>query len=176
MPITVRAAERSDMPAILAIYNDAVLHTTASYDFEPRSLDGQYAWFDAKQQQQFPVVVVADDAAGVIGWSSFGSFRVWPGYLYTVEHSIYVAPGRRGQGIGKLLLPPLIEAAKERKLHAMVGGIDAANIASLKLHAHFGFEQVAYFKQVGFKFGRWLDLIFMQLLLDEGDRPWPISR
>ncbi len=172
MGVTIRAAERRDVPGILAIYNDAVLRTTASYDDEPSTLAARLDWFAAKERHGFPVVV-AEDEGDVVGWSAFGPFRPWPGYRYTVEHSVYVAAARRGQGIGAALLPPLIARAREMGLHAMIAGIDAANAPSLRLHARLGFEQVAHFKEVGFKFDRWLDLIFMELLLGEGDGNGP---
>jgi len=167
--LTVRPANRDDLLVILDIYNNAVLHTTASYDYEPASLDARLKWFDAKAQQNLPVFV-ADQGGRVSGWSSYGPFRAWPGYLYTVEHSVYVAPDQQGQGIGKLLLTPLIEHARAQGMHAMIAGIDADNAVSLRLHEGLGFIKVAHFKQVGWKFDRWLDLVFLELLLDDGDR------
>jgi len=101
-----------------------------------------------------------------VGFSTYGPFRPWPAYLHSVENSVYVHPKRRGQGIGKLLIPPLLERAQAQGKHAFVAGIDSTNEVSLRLHAHFGFGQVAHFKQVGFKFGRWLDLVFMEKLLE----------
>jgi L-amino acid N-acyltransferase YncA len=170
MGVTIRAATHTDVPGILAIYNDAVLHTTASYDDDPSTLEARLDWFDAKMRHGFPVFVAGDDT-GVVGWSSFGSFRPWPGYRRTVEHSVYVAAARRGQGIGAALLPPLIARARAMGMHAMIAGIDADNRPSLRLHARFGFARVAHFKEVGFKFDRWLDLVFMELLLDDdGER------
>jgi L-amino acid N-acyltransferase len=165
MPTTIRLATPTDLPAILAIYNDAVLHTTASYDYEPATLEARIAWFEARNAQGLPILVATNDDL-VVGWSSFGPFRPWAGYRYSVEHSIYVAAERRGQGIGRLLLAPLIDKARGLGMHTMLAGIDADNQASLRLHAAFGFVQVAHFRQVGHKFGRWLDLIFLQLLLD----------
>jgi L-amino acid N-acyltransferase YncA len=176
MGVVIRDAARADVPGILAIYNDAVLHTTASYDDEPSTLEARLDWFDAKGRHGLPVLVAADET-GVVGWSSFGPFRPWPGYRHTVEHSVYVAAARRGQGIGSALLPTLIARAREMGLHAMVAGIDAANAPSLRLHARLGFERVAHFKEVGFKFDRWLDLVFMELLLGDSDgRPGHIGR
>jgi len=167
MGVTMRAAERADVPGILEIYNDAVLRTTASYDYEPSTLEARLDWFATKARHGFPVFV-AEDESGVVGWSSFGPFRPWPGYRHTIEHSVYVAAPRRGQGIGAMLIPPLIARAREMGMRAMVAGIDATNAPSLRLHARFGFEQVAHFKEVGFKFDRWLDLVFMELLLGDG--------
>lgn len=159
--IEVRDAEPGDLEAILAIYNDAVINTTATYDYEPRGVDAQRQWFEAKRAQNFPVLVGLE--AGVVaGFASYGPFRPWAAYLYTVENSIYVAPQQRGRGVGTAILGPLIEIARSRGFHAMVAGIDATNEASLKLHAKFGFEPVGHFRQVGWKFERWLDLVFLE--------------
>ncbi|WP_045234740.1 GNAT family N-acetyltransferase [Deinococcus pimensis] len=165
----VRDATREDLPAILEIYNDAVLHTTASYDDRPSTLDARLAWFDARRDQNLPVLV-AESADEVLGWASYGPFRAWPGYRYTVEHSVYVSREARGRGVGGVLLAELVSRARAQDLHAMVGGVDAANEASLRLHARHGFERVAHFRQVGRKFGRWLDLVFVELLLDDRER------
>jgi L-amino acid N-acyltransferase YncA len=101
----------------------------------------------------------------IVGFSSIGPFRAWAAYKYSVENSIYVAVEARGKGIGKLLLPPLIDSAKKLQLHTIIAGIDATNEASLRLHKSFGFTEVAHFKQVGWKFEKWLDLKFLQLIL-----------
>ena len=164
MAATIRDAHDGDLPAILAIYNDAVLTTTAVYDYTPRTMVQQVAWFQAKREQALPVLV-ADESGTAIGFASYGSFRPWPAYLHSVENSLYVAPDRRGQGVGSLLLPALIRRATGRGLHTMVAGIDATNEASLRLHAKFGFARCALFREVGWKFERWLDLAFLQLML-----------
>lgn len=164
MTIAIREAREADLAAMLAIYNDAVLTTTAVYDYTPRSSELQAAWFQAKRDQSLPVLV-ADDGRAVVGFASYGPFRPWPAYLHSVENSLYVAPDRRGGGIGSLLLPALIRCATDRGLHTMIAGIDATNEASLRLHAKFGFERVAQFREVGWKFERWLDLAFLQLML-----------
>jgi phosphinothricin acetyltransferase len=166
---TVRPAQRRDIPAILAIYNDAVLNTTASYDYEPHTLDQRLAWYDEHLERGWPMFVAEDTSgltdAPILGWCALGKFRDKIGYRYSTEHSIYIAPGSRQRGIGSLLLPVLIASARSLGYHSMIAGMDASNEPSRRLHARFGFEQVAHFKQVGFKFGRWLDLIFMQRLL-----------
>ena len=164
MTIVIRDAREADLGTILAIYNDAVLTTTAVYDYTPRSPEQQAAWFRAKREQNLPVLV-AEDGGAVVGFASYGPFRPWPAYLYSVENSLYMAPAQRGRGIGSLLLPALIRRAADRGLHTMIAGIDAANEASLRLHAKFGFERVAQFREVGWKFERWLDLAFLQLML-----------
>ena len=162
--ILVRTATANDLPAMLVIYNDIIINTTAVYDYEPHTIEMRRQWFTTKQEQGFPVFV-AEENGVIVGFSSFGTFRTWAGFKHTVENSIYVSAEHRGKGIGKLLLPPLINAAKEFKLHAIVAGIDATNVVSIKLHEKFGFVEVAHFKEVGFKFGRWLDLKFMELIL-----------
>lgn len=164
MNAAVRNAQESDLAAILAIYNDAVLTTTAVYDYKPRTPEDQSAWFRAKLEQRLPVLV-ADVNGTVAGFGSYGPFRPWPAYLHSVENSLYVAPDWRGRGIGSLLLPALLQHAAGRGLHTMIAGIDAANEASLRLHAKFRFEPVARFREVGWKFERWLDLAFLQRML-----------
>ena len=165
MSLHIRFATEADLPGILDIINDAILHTTAVYSYQPVTLEDRQAWFQSRQQQGFPVFV-AESAGQVIGFSSYGPFRPWPAYGYTVENSIYIHPQHRGLGVGKQLLRVLIDQAKAQQVHAMMAGIDSSNPASLKLHTGFGFVQVGYLKEVGFKFDRWLDLVFMELLLN----------
>ena len=160
-----RPATRDDLPAILDIYNDAVLNTTASYDYEPRDMEHRVAWFEEHERQRLPVFVAVDDAGRVLGWSSLSRYHDRRGYQFTVENSVYVAAAERGRGVGGLLLAPLVESARGLGLHAIIAGIDAENAASRRLHARFGFVEVGRFPQVGFKFGRWLDVIYMQRLL-----------
>ena len=164
MTTVIRDARELDLAAMLAIYNGAVLTTTAVYDYQPRSSEQQVAWFRAKQEHGLPVLV-AEDGGAIVGFASYGPFRPWPAYLHTVENSLYVAPEQRGRGIGTALLPALIQRAAQRGLHTMIAGIDATNEASLRLHAKFGFERLAQFREVGWKFERWLDLAFLQLML-----------
>lgn len=165
MPITLRLATAADLPAILEIYNDAVLNLTATYDETPQTLAERQAWFEEHARDRLPVWVAETPAGEVVGWSSLSRFRQRSAYRFTVEDSIYIAPAWRGQGIGKLLLPPLLEAARQLGYHAVMAGIDAEGAASLRLHAHFGFERVAYLREVGFKFGRWLDVTYMEWLV-----------
>src|SRR3954463_2335127 len=148
----IREAIETDLPQLLAIYNDIILNTTAVYEYEPHTLEMRKQWFETKQQQRFPVFVAEEDNE-IVGFSSFGPFRVWAAYKYSVENSVYVKASERGKGIGKLLMPPLIDAAKKLNMHTIIASIDATNEASLKLHRSFGFEEVAHFKQVGYKFG-----------------------
>lgn len=164
--INIRNANEDDLLAILHIYNDAILNTTAVYSELPHTIEMRQAWFADKLSNGFPVLV-AESAGKVTGFCTYGHFRAWPCYRYTVEHSVYVDPLFRGQGIGKLLLRPLINKAQQNGLHAMIAGIDSGNQVSYHLHQSLGFRQVAHFKEVGFKFDRWLDLLFMELLFDE---------
>jgi L-amino acid N-acyltransferase len=160
----IRHATLSDAPAILEIYNDAIINTTAVYRYEPETLQSRIDWIQERQSAGFPIFVL-EQAGQVVGFSSYGTFRTPPAYQRTCENSIFVHPNWRGQGVGKHLMPPLIEAARANRMHAMVAGVEATNEASIRFHARFGFERVAHFKEVGFKFGRWLDLVFMELLL-----------
>ena len=160
----IRLATEDDLEEILTIYNDIILTTTAVYDYEPHTIEMRKAWFNTKKEQGFPVFVAEEDGR-IAGLSSIGPFRNWAGYKYTVENSVYVDAAQRGKGIGKLLMPPIIAAAKGLGMHAIVSGIDASNDASIRLHQSFGFVEVAHFNEVGFKFGRWLDLKFLQLIV-----------
>ncbi len=166
----IREAVENDLPQLLSIYNDIILHTTAVYDYEPHTLEMRQAWFKTKQEQRFPVFV-AEENEIITGFSSIGTFRAWAAYKYSVENSVYVTATARGRGIGKLLIPPLIDAARQLNMHTIIASIDAGNEASLKLHKSFGFEEVAHFKQVGYKFGHWLDLKFLQLILNTPIKP-----
>ncbi|MDE3077797.1 MAG: N-acetyltransferase [Chloroflexota bacterium] len=161
----VRPATRADLPAITNIYNDAVLTTTATYDYEPRTSDAQARWFEEHERESYPVFVAVDDVERVVGWSSLSAYHRRPGYRFTAEDSVYVAEDERGKGVGTLLIPPLIEAAQQLRLRAIIASIDASSEASLRLHRRFGFEQVGHFRQVGYKFDRWLDVIYLERLL-----------
>lgn len=165
--IRIRPARRSDCPEILEIYNDAVLTTTASYDYEPRSLEHRQAWFDDHQKTRLPIFVAVNSRDRIVGWSALNRYHDRKGYRFTTENSIYIAAEYRGQGIGKLLLEPLISSAKKLGLRAIIAVIDGENGASIRLHERFAFEHVGRFKKVGYKFGRWLDVVYMELLLPE---------
>ena len=149
----IREAIQADLPAILEIYNEAVLTTTASYDFEPRTLAHRQQWFEEHRQAKYPIFV-AEESGQVVGWSSLSRFHDRKGFRFTSENSVYVAANWRGKGLGAQLLEPLIDAARARGLHVIIAAIDASNAASLRLHAKFGFEKVGQFKQVGHKFGQ----------------------
>ena len=162
--ISIREANEDDLPRLLEIYNEIILNTTAVFEYKPHTLEMRKNWFQTKQQQGFPVFV-AEEGKRIEGFSSFGPFRAWAAYLYSAENSVYVSADKRGKGIGKLLIPPLIDAAQKLGLHTLIASIEATNEASIRLHNHFGFTEVACFKEVGWKFGRWLDLKFLQLIL-----------
>jgi len=162
--ITIRDATIDDAPELLTIYNDIILNTTAVWHEEPHTIAMRQQWLADKATDRFPVFVAEEDNK-IIGFSTIGAFRPWFGYRFTVENSVYVASASRGKGVAKLLLPPLIDASKKLGLHAIVAGIEASNEASIALHQKFGFVEVAHFKQVGFKFGRWLDLNFLELIV-----------
>ena len=162
--VRILDADEAVRPGILAIYNDVIATSTAVYSETPVTLEDRQAWFRARTDQGYPVLV-ARDGSGVAGYATFGDFRTWPGYRFTVEHSVHVRADRRGQGIGSRLVDALILRARLLDKHVMVGGIDADNAASIRMHERLGFERAAHLKQVGWKFGRWLDLVFMQRTL-----------
>jgi L-amino acid N-acyltransferase YncA len=162
----VRPATRADLPRILEIHNDAVLNTTAVFHYAPQTLGEREAWFDARRDGGWPIIAVADAATDeLLAYGSYGPFRAWPAYKYSVEHSVYVHKDARGRGIGRVALVALIEAAEAGGYRTMIAGVVADNAASLALHRSLGFEDVARFREVGFKFGRWLDLCFLQKML-----------
>ena len=154
-----------------AAANEAIVNSTALYDYQPRTPAMMQAWFEAKAKGRFPIIGVVSDAGELMGFASYGTFRAWPAYKYSVEHSVYVDARFRGQGLGKLLLREVITAATTQDYHLLIGGIDAANAASIALHRSLGFAHCASIKQAGFKFGRWLDLEFYQLILSSPARP-----
>jgi L-amino acid N-acyltransferase len=157
--------------AILEIFNDAIVNSTALYDYQPRTSQSMVGWFDAKRAGGFPVIGVEDNQGTLLAFGSYGTFRAWPAYKYTVEHSVYVHKDQRGRGLGRVVMEELIAAARQNNLHAIMGGIDATNAGSIALHERLGFKHVGTLPEVGFKFGRWLDLAFYQLLLDTPAQP-----
>ena len=173
--LRVRAATPDDLPAILDIYNHAVLHSTCTADYEPHTLAMRVEWFAQRTEKGFPVFVAEQtDTAQIAGWSAYGPYHSRIGYRFTVENSVYVDHERRGQGVGKLLLAPLIEHATANGFHSIIASIDGKNEASIRLHAGFGFERVGHFKEAFTKFGQWLDLVYMQKSLSS-PQPVPSS-
>lgn len=163
----IRDATDADLPRILAITNQAIAETTALWTIEPATLETRGGWMRDRVAHGFPVIV-AEHAGEVAGFGSYGSFRPHDGYLHTVEHSLYVDPPMQGKGLGRALLAALIERAQADGKHAMVGGVEATNAASIALHRAAGFEAAGTLREVGRKFGRWLDLTFMVRVLNAG--------
>jgi len=170
METIIRQATVNDMQGILDIYNDAIINTTAVYQYETHTLAMRVEWFEDKVKKDIPVWV-ADVNGHIAGFASYGPFRAWQAYKYTIEHSVYVHPNFRRQGIAKILLQQLIDDVRQKPIHTIIAGIDADNAGSINLHQQFGFEETAHFKQVGYKFGKWLDLKFFQLILQNNLQP-----
>lgn len=157
----IRAAAESDLPGLLAIYNDVIATSTAVYSYIPTTLEERTTWWRARVGMGYPVLVAVDDS-GVLGFSTFGDFRTWPGYRFTVEHSVHVRADTRGRGVGKELVIALFPLAEALDKHVMIAGVDAANEASIRFHERLGFEKAGHLREVGHKFDRWLDLVFLQ--------------
>lgn len=163
--LSIRDAEAADLPDILKIFNDVVATSTAIFSDKPSTLDERMAWFQGRQAQNYPVLAAcAGDE--LVGFASFGDFRSWPGYRFTVEHSVHVRADWRGSGIGQALMTALLPRGAALGKHIMVAGIDAANEGSIRFHQRLGFTQAGQLNEVGYKFDRWLDLVFMQCKLD----------
>lgn len=166
----IRDATHEDAEAIAAIYNDAVVNTTAIWNEIAVDAANRQAWILARQQAGLPVLVVQIEGQ-VAGYSSYGPWRAFDGYRATVEHSVYVDPAFRGRGLGRALMQALIAYARAAEVHVMIAAIEAGNAPSIALHRDLGFSAPQILPQVGQKFGRWLDLAFMQLQLDERPEP-----
>lgn len=166
----IRQATVTDLQGVLDIYNDAIVNTTAVYQYETHTLTMRLEWFEDKVKKDIPVWVAEVDGY-IAGFASYGPFRAWQAYKYTIEHSVYVHPDFRRQGIAKMLLQQLIDDVRQKPIHTIIAGIDANNDGSISLHRQFGFEETAHFKQVGYKFGKWLDLKFFQLILPNNLQP-----
>ncbi len=167
----VACTHESHASAILGIFNDAIANSTALYDYKPRTLESMLGWFKAKEGGRFPAIGAVGSDGQLLGFASYGTFRAWPAYKYSVEHSVYVHKDHRGKGIGLALMQQLITAAKDQQYHVMVGGIDVTNTGSIALHKRLGFAHAGTIKHAAFKFGRWLDLGFYQLLLETPTHP-----
>jgi L-amino acid N-acyltransferase len=165
MAITIRKSTTEDIPSVLEIVNHEIVHSTSIWDYEIRTLEQQMTIYNDKKDKNFPFIV-AEKNGQIVGFGTYGSFRFKEGYKFTVEHSVYVHKDFTGNGIGSLLLKELIELAKLQKLHTMIGVIDAENMGSISFHERMGFKTVGHIKETGFKFGRWLDSVFVQLILE----------
>lgn len=159
----IRPATESDLTAINDIYNYYVLHSTCTYQEEPEPLDDRRRWF-TRHGEQHPITV-ATAGGQIVGWGSLSPFRERSAYRYTVENSVYVHHEHHRRGIGALLLEDLIGRSRSLGHRVIIAGIDGEQTASVAIHAKFHFEKVGYLKQVGYKFGRWLDVIYMGLAL-----------
>lgn len=166
----IRDAGVADLEALTAIHNHAVVHTTAIWNEDPVDIDDRAAWLGERSCDGFPVIVAVDES-GVLGYASYGRWRPHSGFRHTVEHSVYVREGQQGRGIGRILMSELIERARAQGVHVMVAAVESENAASVALHEKLGFIEVGRMPQVGTKFGRWLDLAFLQLTLDERATP-----
>lgn len=166
----IREATPEDLEEILNIYNDAIINTTAVYSYKPQTLEDRQAWFEQKKDEGYPILVFERDNK-VAGFATFGPFRAWPAYKYSIEHSVYVNKEYRKKGIGTALIKELISIATEKEYKTFIAGIDAANDKSIALHKSLGFVHSGTIKKAGYKFNRWLDLAFFQLELDGPNNP-----
>jgi len=162
--LSLRAAQESDAEAIADIYNYEVEHSTATFDLVPRSVEAQREWIAARSGA-FSALVADDAAAGVIGFAALSTYRDRAGYRTTVENSVYVHRDHQRQGVGRLLLGALLEVARDSGFHTVIARIDSQSAGSLALHESLGFVAVGVERQIGRKFGRWLDSVIMQKML-----------
>ncbi|HUA90192.1 MAG TPA: GNAT family N-acetyltransferase [Steroidobacteraceae bacterium] len=160
----IRDALEEDLPGLAQIYNEVIATSTAIYSSTPVTLEDRREWWRTRTAAGYPVLV-ARDAQGVAGFATFGDFRAWPGYRFTVEHSVHVRADGRGRGVGTLLMQALLPRAAALGKHVMIAGVDAANAASIRFHERLGFERCAHLREVGYKFDRWLDLVFLQRMI-----------
>ncbi|BCY29520.1 GNAT family N-acetyltransferase [Flavobacterium okayamense] len=164
MSIEIRSYSKNDCSAILEIINFNIINSTALYDYNIRTLEQQESIFEDKISKNFPILVAVENET-IVGFGYYSEFRFREAYKFTVEHSVYAHPNHQGKGIGKLILSELIKKAKAQNLHTMIGVIDAENTGSISFHEKFGFKQVGFIKDSGYKFDRWLHSVFMQLIL-----------
>ena len=165
MEYQIKPFTEAQLPEILEIFNDAILNSTCMYEYKPRNIQVMNDWYNDKVKGNYPLIGLFDQHGALLGFGTYGPFRVRPAYKYTIEHSVYVRADMRGKGYGKILLKEIIECAIKQDYHTIVAGIDADNKTSIILHEKLGFEHAGTIKQAGFKFNRWLDLAFYQLVL-----------
>jgi phosphinothricin acetyltransferase len=171
MEFQLKPCTEKQLPEILEIFNEAILTSTALYDYKLRTLEFMKVWYSDKMTHNFPIIGAFDNQGELLGFSTFGTFRPHSGYKYTVEHSVYVRSDKRGLGLGRILLKEIIKQAEKLNFHALVGVIDGLNIASVRLHENEGFVFAGILKDAGFKFGKWLDVVFYQLILKTPENP-----
>ncbi len=157
--------------AILAILNEAIVNSTALYDYQPRTLESMDAWFKTKQAGGFPVLGIEDMDEKLLGFGTYGAFRPFPAFKYTAEHSVYVHKAHRGRGLGLALMNALLNKAKDADLHSMIAVIDSSNLPSIAMHQKLGFQLAGTLPQVGFKFARWLDVVLYQMVFETPTHP-----
>ena len=162
--VSLRAAQESDAQAIAEIYNYEVENSTATFDLVPRSLEAQRDWITTRSGA-FSAIVAVDSVAGVIGFAALSTYRDRAGYRTTVENSVYVHRNHQQLGVGKLLLAALLDSARDSGFHTVIARIDSQSTGSLALHRSLGFVEVGVEREIGRKFGRWLDSIIMQRML-----------
>jgi phosphinothricin acetyltransferase len=161
----VRDAAEDDLAGLVAIYNDVIATSTAAYSSTLVTVEDRRQWWRSRVAAGYPVLVAVDES-GVIGFATFGDFRSWPGYRFTVEHTVHVRGDRRGGGVGAKLLQALFPRAASLGKHMMIAAVDAANVAAIRFHERLGFERAGRLREVGHKFDRWLDLVFLQRRID----------
>ncbi len=157
--------------AILAILNEAIVSSTALYDYQPRTLESMDSWFKTKQAGTFPVLGVEDTDGELLGFGTYGAFRAFPAFKYTAEHSVYVHKAHRGRGLGLALMKALMRKAKDADLHSLIAVIDSSNLPSIAMHQKLGFQLAGTLPQVGFKFARWLDVVLYQMVFETPAHP-----
>jgi L-amino acid N-acyltransferase YncA len=171
MEYKIRSCKEQQLPEIREIFNQAILHSTALYDYHPRSMDTMISWWNEKKLGNYPVIGVFNNDDTLLGFATYGSFRARPAYKYSVEHSVYVRSDQRGKGLGTILLKEIVKAARDQDYHMLIGGIDASNTESIRLHEKEGFVFCGLIRESGYKFGKWLDLAFYQLILKTPNYP-----
>jgi phosphinothricin acetyltransferase len=157
----IRDAVEEDFDQITEIYNEILMSSTAVYSDSPATREDRIAWWKGRLAQGYPVLV-ASIGSHIAGFTSFGDFRSWPGYRFTVEGTLHIHSGSRGKGIGTQLMKALLLRAKALGKHTMIAGVDAENVASLGFLDRFGFQRAGCLREVGYKFDRFLNLIFLQ--------------
>ena len=167
----ITCSYESHSNSILEILNDAIINSTALYDYLPREAETMVDWFNKKQASNFPVIGVVNEAQQLMGFATYGTFRAWPANKYSIEHSVYIHESHRGKGLARQLMKKLIETAKQQQYHTIIAGIDIENESSIALHKKLGFVHVGTFKDVAYKFDRWLDLSMYQLILSTPKKP-----
>jgi phosphinothricin acetyltransferase len=156
---------------ILEIFNEAIVTSTVLFDYTPRTQESMTAWFTTKDSGQFPVIGIENDDEQLLGFATYGTFRAWPAYKYTVEHSVYIHKDHRRKGLGRTLMVQLTAAAQKQNYHLLVGVIEASNLGSIALHESLGFTHAGTIREAGYKFGQWLDVSFYQLTLSTPIHP-----